>query len=310
VLADVPVPFPEQYILGIDTQKVDFEKKLRSYLGGEWKEDGWWYFYLYAMCVKVPVGTWILFFLAVGVTVLKPAASAGWRDEITLLAPALATFLLVSSQTGFTHHLKYVLPAFPLLFVWMSKVAHPEALVSRGLRVAVVVALAWAVGSSLWVYPHSLSYFNEPAGGPDRGHEYLHSSNMDWGQDLYYLKRWQDRHPEAQPMRLAYYGPMDPNAAGIEFAPAPPWPPAAELADRGGPQPGWFAVSTNFLIGHRHPMYDGLGTRVAIPDPSFEYFKRFRPVAKAGYSIWIYHISLEEANAVRAEYGLPPLPPK
>jgi hypothetical protein len=52
--------------------------------------------------------------------------------------------------------------------------------------------LAWSVGSSLWYYPHSLSYFNELVGGPMGGPKHLLDSNIDWGQDLFYLKDWLD----------------------------------------------------------------------------------------------------------------------
>ena len=37
------------------------------------------------------------------------------------------------------------------------------------------------------------------------------------------------------------------------------------------------------------------------------YFLHFQPVAMAGYSIYIYHITLDEANRVRKEFGLPEL---
>jgi hypothetical protein len=308
-LAELPVPLPEHYLLGIDTQKVDFEKKLRSYMSGEWKEGGWWYYYLYALAIKVPLGTWALLLLAVLVTIIKPAANSGWRDEAALLAPAAAVLVLVSSQTGFTHHLKYVLPAFPFVFVWMSKVVQPCVLLNRRVAVAVSVAVAWSVWSSLWVYPHSLSYFNELAGGPERGGEHLHGSNVDWGQDLLYLKRWLDRHPEARSLRLAYYGIADPALAGIEYSPPPRWPnPGVSTpVECEGPQPGWYAVSTNYLIGHRFPMHDGRGGRLRMADHPYGYFRHFRPVGRAGYSIYIYHIDRDEANRVRRELGLPEL---
>lgn len=38
------------------------------------------------------------------------------------------------------------------------------------------------------------------------------------------------------------------------------------------------------------------------------YFQCFQPVAMAGYSIYIYHITIDEANRVRKELGLPELP--
>jgi hypothetical protein len=36
----------------------------------------------------------------------------------------------------------------------------------------------------------------------------------------------------------------------------------------------------------------------------YEYFLHFNPVTTAGYSIYIYHITLDEANRVRRELGL------
>jgi hypothetical protein len=49
-----PVPLPRAYVEGIDTQYCDFESSgATEYLGGEFSEDGWWYYYLYAMGVKL-----------------------------------------------------------------------------------------------------------------------------------------------------------------------------------------------------------------------------------------------------------------
>ena len=54
---------------------------------------------------------------------------------------------------------------------------------------------------------------------------------------------------------------------------------------------------------------DGEGGSQHVPLHGYEYFHRFRPIAKAGYSIFIYRITPEEANAVRRQMGLPGLPP-
>ena len=57
-------------------------------------------------------------------------------------------------------------------------------------RAGGVLLVGWLVTSSLWIYPHSLSYFNEAIGGPLNGSERLLGSNVDWGQDLRYLNWW------------------------------------------------------------------------------------------------------------------------
>jgi hypothetical protein len=56
------------------------------------------------------------------------------------------------------------------------------------------------------------------------------------------------------------------------------------------PQSGWYALSVNYLYSR---------------EKQYRYFLNFEPVARAGYSMYIYHITLEDANRVRREMGLP-----
>ena len=214
-----------------------------------------------------------------------------------LWLPGMAIFFLVSSQTGFNHHMRYVLGAFPFAFIWASRVARSDVLADRAAAFVAAVALVWLVLSSLCIYPHSMSYFNESVGGPTRGEWHLVDSNIDWGQDLFYLKRWLQKHPEAQPLRTAYFPTLiDVELAGIRSDWAPVDPRSrhivGRLAGEVGPQPGWHAVSVNELH---------------VREGQYAYFLEFEPVASAGYSIRIYHISREGANRVRKQIGLPPL---
>jgi hypothetical protein len=172
--------------------------------------------------------------------------------------------------------------------------------------------LAWAITSSLWVYPHSLSYFNELAGGPRGGPARLIHSNIDWGQDLLYLKRWLDRHAEASRLYLAYFGPVRPWQASIVCRLPPLSPsvrgPASWAAMPAQLSPGWYAVSVNLVMGYPHVVFDSEGRHRAARRNTLAYWQQFKPVATAGYSIYIYHITLGEANRVRQELGLPSLP--
>ncbi len=306
-LGKVPMPVPKHYVLGIDLQRYDFEQGLggASYLRGQHQDHGWWYYYLYALGVKVPLGTWCLATLALGVTIFGRGYSSSWRAEMALLAPGLVILVFVSSQTGFSVHSRYVIPALPFFFIWTSKVARvfekrPHARGRLAIGVMVVVALSWSVTSSLWAYPHSLSYFNELVGGPMNGGKHLLGSNIDWGQDLLYLKDWLDEHPDVKLDGLSYLSLYSATLAGIPETPYPaPGPNAndrnanrsadGELAAR----PGWYALSVNEI-------YDRKG--------EYRYFLGFAPVAVAGYSIYIYHITVEDANRLRGEIGLAELP--
>ena len=379
----LPVPVPRDYLLGIDVQKHDFEVHTDSYLRGEWRNEGWWYYYIYALAIKVPLGVWLLALLAVflgltghrylaklGAMLSRPHFStvlpsnppprkhetlarthafaglgpdvvsepsresmapsteegagvdtigrtqggyaASWRDELTVLAPAILVLTFVSSQTGFNHHSRYVLPIFPFAFIWMSKAARVFALKQRVAMLLAGGAVAWAVASSLWVYPHCLSYFSEIVGGPANGSEHLVDSNIDWGQDLMYLRDWLKEHPKARPFGLAYFGGFDPRVAGIEFELPPtfetnPGESIGTHAQEIGPRPGWYAVSVSMLRGRAYSISDGKGGEQGFPLNSFCWFQRFQPVAHTGWSIYIYRITPEECTKVRRELGLPEL---
>ena len=73
ILGYIPVPFPVDYVHGIDLQKLDFEGERWSYAGGVQQKRGWWWWYLYAMAVKVPHGTMLIVVMA-GLTswVMRP----------------------------------------------------------------------------------------------------------------------------------------------------------------------------------------------------------------------------------------------
>ncbi len=297
-LGHMPLPLPANFVRGIDIQKVDFENGLPSYLFGQWKERGWSYYYLVCAALKVPLSIWLLGLLAVGATIFGRYGLAHWSDEIALLLPAAILLALVSSQTGFSRNFRYVLPAFPLLFIWISKVAWYAERRPRTVGMLVTAAIAWLVASSLWVYPHSMSYFNEIAGGPRNGHRFLLHANVDWGQDAHLLRQWWERHPEVKPLHslsrntfgddLLTANDEDGLGASLKTLTFGSIGEENEIEEF-VPNPGWYAVSVH---------------RIHDPKDHFGAFRRFQPVASIGYSIWLYHIALDEANRVRQEFGL------
>jgi hypothetical protein len=150
----------------------------------------------------------------------------------------------------------------------------------------------WYVLSSAWISPHYLAYFNELVGGPDRGSRYLVDSNLDWGQDLKGLKRYMDEHG-IERVWLGYFGQADPDYYGIAYD----YLPSYTIFDRGNdrPQfwdvdriplmPGMVAISATLLEGVYLPINDPAKARAY-----FEEYRRMTPVAKIGYSIFIYRV--------------------
>lgn len=298
VLGTIPVPFPYDYVKGIDLQKWDFERRRLSYLRGEFRHRGWWWYYLYGLAIKVPLATWCLLAIAAWARLRSKRMTFRWLDETALIAPAVTILVLISSQTGFSHHVRYALPILPFLFVWSSGavICLPGR---RWLRVGVGMCFVWLVASCICVYPHSLSYFNELVGGPRHGHRHLLDSNIDWGQDLCNLQRWLDRHPEVGEISVGYFGnfaPEDMDARFLRSGLADGAPLRIdEIAAGNGSMPapppaGWYAISVNRLYGYLP------GSIQDAPSQEFAYFRSIEPLARIGYSINTYHIERSDSD--------------
>ncbi len=138
---------------------------------------------------------------------------------------------------------------------------------------------ALAALTPLRFQPHQIAYFNELAGGPENGYRHLLDSNLDWGQDLRGLKWYlDDNHIDR--VGLAYFGTFPPAALGIDY----------DLPPAYVPQPGWYAVSENFVRGRPHIARRPNGSFAAVDFGQYAYFQRLTPVARIGYSIEVYHI--------------------
>ena len=253
-LRHLPVPLPEDYLLGIDQQKLDFEEGQPSWLAGQWHSHGRWYYYLYALFVKVPPR-----FLLLAVSTLVTIPSMGRRylipENMVVIMPAAVVLVLVSSQTGFNKHLRYILPALPFAFVLIG-CAWVKCFAGRswGMRLVALGCLIWGTLSSLSVWPRSLTYFNELAGGPEYGDRHLLGSNLDWGQGVRSLQKWDASRTDDRPLFVACDGLYDPADVGIRCRPVP-------LQSQPLP-PGWYAISINRihdtkrlsdLFAHRTP---------------------------------------------------------
>lgn len=287
----LPVPLPEQYVLGIDFQKRDFERGYPSYLRGQWKHGGWWYYYLYGLLVKEPIGFWLLFILAIGLAVPFCEFRVQWREELMLWTPAIVVLALVSSQTGFNHHLRYILPAMPFIFIGTSRVGTAFTWVSRSLggfflRLWVVTAIVWFALSSLRYSAHSHAYLNELAGGPAHGHDHLLDSNIDWGQDLLPLKRWLDKHPEVKLSGIAYSVPasyVQLEKIGPGFDRLPPGLPPGCAPEGAHIEPGWYVVFIREMREQNSPYW---------------YFMRLTPESRIGWTAYVYHLTEDKIQEV------------
>jgi 4-amino-4-deoxy-L-arabinose transferase-like glycosyltransferase len=323
LLASVPVPLPESYVQGIDVQRRDFEYGMyrpewASYFAGEWKQGGWWYFYLAGILFKTPVV--MLAFICIGMLSLPRIKADGLVGFLSIAVIVGGIFVIVSSNTGLNRYLRYSLPVTPLLIIVASGatawVYHSRSVQLKRIGGLVLgCGLVATLGASLVNAPHWLSYFNALAGGPSQGHYWFADSNIDWGQDLKFVDQWLQEHPEArQNLHLAYFGTFAPDSVGIESQVPPPHQAAVTAKSYAehlvsGPRPGWYVISKNYVIGHPMPVpaMGGPTHQYDYQHQSFTYFQRFNPVDSIGHSMLVYHLGVQEVNIVRRDLGMAPL---
>ena len=241
-----------------------------SFLLGDVRKTGWWYFYIVALAAKTPLPL-----LIAGPAGLGLLAYDGWHESNRWkLAPAtlfVGLLVFASLVSHINIGVRHVLILYPFL---AFGAAHAAARAWRWLRTApdrdwagignAVVAglVAWQV-STLWTAnPDYLPYFNEAVPHPER---VLVDSDLAWGQDLRRLER---RLSDLRVPRFAFA------YLGTADLTRETFPPMTRLAP-GQPATGWIAI-TELARVHSLKGYSWL-------DP-------YVPVERIGKSMSLYYI--------------------
>jgi hypothetical protein len=240
----------------------------KSYLLGEVRETGWWYFFPVALAVKTPLP--FLLLCAVG-AIAAVRAPPGDHRRSQLLPPAIAlAILLACLPSRINIGVRHVLPLYPFLAVTAGLgLAHLVRSRRAVPLVGAALLLGWHLVSSARTHPDYLAYFNELAGS--RPERILVDSDLDSGQDL---KRLADtlRARKIPSVWLAYAGSATVAEHGL--------PPVRWLEPH-QPASGWVAASLYSLkLGSLgHPGHD-----------DFAWLERHTPVARIGRSILLYYV--------------------
>jgi len=269
-----------RYIDGFRTlREIYFENKPLPihYLWGMFFTEPAWFYSIIAFLIKTPVPTLILLVWA---ALLGRRTGASLFNTSCVLIPVvlvtLATFFDMK-HTG----LRRLLPIYPFLFVFISRVAismeniYLSALKKKAASCLLVILTTWYLVSSIKVYPDYLTYFNDFVGGSKNGIHYLDDSNIDWGQDLKRLKPVMDQLG-IKKIKLMYERGADPSYYNIPAE-------AFTAEDKAlGPQSGYYAISANYLVRLRTvPTAYGFG-------PAWKE-KEFEPIAVIGNTIYIFN---------------------
>lgn len=270
----------EPFILGNERRLTQLSEGFASFLYGNYSGHGWWYFYFVTFLIKTPIPL-LLLFVTASVWFWRDTKK-DWIDLIWLFLP-IAIIFMVFSVSRVSIGLRYLLPIYPFIFV----IAGRLALVVNKFRIPLCLLAVWYVVGTICIAPHYLAYFNEIIGGPGNGYKYLVDSNLDWGQDLKGLKKYMDSNGINR-VSLSYFGIDSPGRYGIEYD----WLPSHHLFNPNPESP--VVADKNRFVAISVTNLQGLFIR---PIDTFAWLKSFEPVAKIGFSIFVY--DLEKLEPVR-----------
>jgi hypothetical protein len=236
------------------------------YLFGELKPGGWWYYFLVAFAVKATIP--LLLLIPIALISLRAGLVDHWGEIIAM--SGIAFFAIVNSIGAHQIGMRYLLPIFPLLFIWTSRVV-PRLAATRIGMAALAVLLLWQSWAALHAFPNYIPYFNELAGSAARGPAVLDDSNVDWGQGMKQAAEYVRAH-SLENVNLYTFSPFDnPPYYGL-----PPNIPQSEAFERLAiktPASGIYIISAHYVA------------RIRTVNPAW---KQHEPIDRIGESLWVY----------------------
>jgi hypothetical protein len=191
----------------------------RAFLCGQIRVQGWWYYFPLAMLFKTPLATLAGLALAAAFWIGSARRWGGTRDwwAVCALVVAPIFYLAVAMRTHLDIGLRHVFPVYPFLFIFLGVTAAQACRRwPRTTGFALVLLFTGLMAETVAAYPDYIPFFNVAAGGSRGGLRLLSDSNIDWGQDLPALARWQREHPDRQ-LYLCQFALPDPRYYKIHY---------------------------------------------------------------------------------------------
>jgi 4-amino-4-deoxy-L-arabinose transferase-like glycosyltransferase len=217
------MPLPWAYVEGLDwVLAVERVGRADVYLLGQLLPPGQRFpeYYAVTWLFKEPIATQLLLYLALGAYLARFRRFDFRRNEWFLACPVLffAWYLTFVYKVEIGY--RYALPVLPFLFVFTGSLLRDLPALRRSSKWLVGSLVLYLVVSVLSYYPHFIPYFNELVWDRKRAYQISIGSNLDWGQERGYLRKYLRRHP------AAVTEPRDPQAGTIvvsgDFAAAGP----------------------------------------------------------------------------------------
>jgi hypothetical protein len=181
---ELQFPFPH-YVHGFyDNVFVHDKFGHSSYLFGEFRDQGWWYYFPASFSLKESLPTVLLTSMTIiaGIVIaIKERSKLSLGYGLLLSIPTILLFLSMTSSLNLG--IRHILPILPFVFLFIGLVS--SYIVNRYKAFWFILGIFGAFGivSVLSQYPNYIGYFNESIESPKEGYKYLRSSDFDWEQN-------------------------------------------------------------------------------------------------------------------------------
>ncbi len=254
-----------------------------TYYLGEVSADGSRSYFPMMYLLKEPLAyillTLFALFLALKKVIRQKISIEFFKNNFTefgmLLVLAVYWFFSITSNLNIG--VRHILPTIPFIYVLTASQISNWIKNSIKKSLLVLALFIWASVSVVSVWPSFLAYYNEIAGGANRGYMFAVDSNLDWGQDVLRLSQYLEKN-NIEEIKLDYFS----------GAPAEYYIKTARIIpfNREIPQKGWLAVSASVLQG----ACKGDKIPCSYNERSYTWLDQYKPVTKIGYSVFVYKI--------------------
>ncbi len=285
VASNVPIMMPYHYMKGIlYSADVTLERSAKQFYFFEKiydKPPRYYYLVMFSLKVQIP----LLMFLFLTLIFYKKIKKS-YIDDYFILIPVII-FAVLFSLNPVANGFRHFLPIFPFLFVFISKLPNVILKNKRGFNYLILVLIIWYAITPLMIFPFYIPYYNEFV-GMDNGYKVSINVDVDWGQDLKFLKRFMDEKG-IKHIGLSYFGQVYPEYYNISYTYLPSIgtykykgvdTPLNEVEDC-TPYKGIVAIS---IANLEQPF-------LFKNESCFDWLKGLEPIHRVGYSIYIFNVS-------------------
>ena len=298
--SDKPVLRPyAQWGLGLAMVYQRAEGGNRTYFLGQFSSKSFKAYFPVVYALKEPIPFLILLLSAIWLgwrawrTAREPFKNK-IRDHFPAFAMLLWIFIYVATSINANLNIgiRHLIPIYGFIFILVagqiearitkqelrSKNENKKSLILNS-KLLILVLLGWYLLEFVSVYPYYLTYFNQFAGGPSGGHNYVVDSNLDWGQDLWRLGDFVKQN-NIQKIYLDYFGWAE---QSFYLSNSFQWIHAGQFTNaeqflKENPSGGWLGVSVSYY-------------QESTVDPAKPYAWLGQPTAVIGNSIFVWHIT-------------------